>query len=220
MSWSLAPALRVLRDQINTTWPDRNKVSDGTIASRQHSINNPYSDHEPDADDIVTATDITHDPVGGPDMFTFTEALRRSRDSRIKYVIFDRRMFSSYWARGIAPYTWRTYSGSNPHTKHAHISNLGGSHRFDTRLWIPDHMEEPMAVSEQVKDFFTRFQTALIEAGYDLPKYGPDGVPGDETFGAFTEALKDAKQLGVDTDHRHPHRHTLPGGLTGPEENA
>ncbi len=214
MAWSLAPALRTLRDQINTTWPDRNKISDGTIGDAAHRLRK--SDHNPDADGIVRATDITHDPSSGADMKPFTDALRKSADPRIKYVIYNKRLFSSYWQNGIRPFTWRTYYGSNPHTTHAHISIHGGNLRYDDSLWIPNYLGEPMPTDQAMIDFFTRFQQALIDAGYPLPRYGADGVPGDETFGAFTAALTDAGLIGQHDhdvlDHTHPiapHTHTV-----------
>jgi hypothetical protein len=66
--------------------------------------------------------DITHDPPGGCDAGALANALLASRDPRIKYVIFSRRIASSQQQGAAAPFTWRPYGGSNPHTHHVHIS--------------------------------------------------------------------------------------------------
>lgn len=131
--WYLAGSLVTLINQLDEEWPGRSKASDGSIASPTHTQINPNSDHEPAVWDsmdqlwVVTAVDMTDDDSGGPDMYEVTEQLRLSKDPRIKYVIHFRgtpKMFSSYASKGYAPYTWRPYSGSNPHTSHAHLSVL------------------------------------------------------------------------------------------------
>ena len=81
---------------------------------------------------IVTALDITHDPKNRVDTWAIAEHLRQHRDSRIKYVISNRRIFSST----VSPWTWRTYSGSNPHSSHVHVSvNSTKAHFDDARDW-------------------------------------------------------------------------------------
>lgn len=118
-TWRLAPALQKLLNQVNEAYPDRSRASDGTIGDAEHS--GRKSDHNPDKYGIVNALDITHDPENGCDAFALAETLRRSKDPRIKYVIFAKRIFSST----VSPWIWRTYDGPNPHTKHVHIS-VGG----------------------------------------------------------------------------------------------
>ena len=119
MSWTLHPALEKLREQINAKWPERSRVSDGTKGDARHAASK--SDHNPNAEGVVCALDITHDPKHGVDCTFLAEALRESRDPRIKYVIWNKRIFSST----IQPWMWRPYNGSNPHTRHVHIS-VGG----------------------------------------------------------------------------------------------
>lgn len=81
------------------------------------------SDHNPWVDGgVVTAFDITDDILHGCQVSFIAEAIRASRDPRVKYVIYNRRMFSSYVARGVPAWEWRPYTGSNPHVKHMHIS--------------------------------------------------------------------------------------------------
>jgi hypothetical protein len=68
----------------------------------------------------VTAIDITHDPVNGVDCDKLDDVLWASRDPRIKYVIWCGRIMSG--DAGPQPWTWRKYDGTNPHTKHLHLS--------------------------------------------------------------------------------------------------
>lgn len=115
-TWRLADALLKLREQVNAAYPKRSKASDGSIGDTAHSART--SDHNPDAHGVVNAIDITHDPASGCDAGKLAEALRRSRDPRIKYVIFGGRIFSSK----VEPWVWRPYSGANRHDKHVHVS--------------------------------------------------------------------------------------------------
>lgn len=132
--WRLAASLRALRDTVNAMAPSRSKLSDGSIGDAVHatrdSDHNPWVVHE--GKGIVTAIDVTHDPQGGCDAGRLAEALRLGRDPRVKYVIFDRRIFSST----IQPWQWRPYGGANPHSHHIHVSVAPSVERFDdTTLW-------------------------------------------------------------------------------------
>ena len=120
MAWRVAKGLLQLREQINQFAPQRSKVSDGTIGDAAHASRK--SDHNPWVREgnvgIVTALDITNDVAGGCDAQALVDALVNSRDDRIKYIIWNRRIVNST----IQPWVWRDYSGKNPHTKHFHVS--------------------------------------------------------------------------------------------------
>lgn len=123
--WRTADCLKQLLAQVNALAPNRNKMSDGTIGDISHQ--NRTSDHNPhilgtDGRGIVTALDITHDPLRGCDCNILASSLQTIRDSRIKYVIWNSRIMNSATINGIAPWTWRPYTGQNLHTKHIHIS--------------------------------------------------------------------------------------------------
>lgn len=127
MTWRAMASLLTLRDQVNAIAPYRSKASDGLVGDAAHQVE--QSDHNPHyvagvGSDIVTALDLTHDPDHGFDSYAFAETLRQHRDKRIKYVISNRRIFSSYAVGTTPAWTWRTYSGTDPHTNHVHISVL------------------------------------------------------------------------------------------------
>jgi hypothetical protein len=95
-------------------------AADGTVAGQGHYLNSPKSDHTPDKVGDVRAGDIGE--VVEDDAFVVAEAIRLSKDPRLKYVIHERRMYSSYNHPNGPPYEWRSYSGSNPHSSHVHVS--------------------------------------------------------------------------------------------------
>ena len=120
MSWRPAESLVRLRGQIDQRAPSRSKASDGTIGDASHQSRD--SDHNPWVKDgvvgVVTALDITHDINNGCDCQALVDALVASRDARIKYIIWNKRIVSS----SNQPWVWRPYTGPNPHTHHFHLS--------------------------------------------------------------------------------------------------
>lgn len=131
--WRAANSLTTLLKQVNAMYPDRSKASDGLLGDTQHSTT--MSDHNPDASGIVYAVDVTHDPAHGLNIAELAMALTNSRDVRIKYVIANGRIW--FPASG-----WRTYTGSNPHTQHMHLSVTSERGDDDTLWQIGEDMIE------------------------------------------------------------------------------
>lgn len=133
MAWRLARSLEHLRVQVNAAWSSRSKDSDGSIGDLRHQ-HEATSDHNPWVTDgdmgVVTAIDITHDPVHGFNSYAFAEMLRANRDPRLKYVISNRRIFSGA-GQSQPAWVWRPYSGSNPHDHHVHISVKASKTEYD-----------------------------------------------------------------------------------------
>ena len=132
MAWRPADSLKVFRAQVDQRAPGRSKASDGTVGDASHESRT--SDHNPWVRDqgvgVVTAIDITHDPARGCDAGVLAQALVESRDPRIKYIIFNRRIVSST----VQPWVWRPYNGSNPHATHMHLSVRPEKARYDSLL--------------------------------------------------------------------------------------
>lgn len=129
-TWRVAHALATLRKQVNAMAPGRSRSADGTIGDAAHASRK--SDHNPNADGVVTALDITHDPARGCDCRALVDALVKSRDPRIKYVIFQGQILSSRQQ----PWVWRPYTGANAHRKHLHVSVDADPALYDdTRPW-------------------------------------------------------------------------------------
>ena len=136
MTPKLCKAGQQLRLQIDDSYIDRDKSSDGWIGNLAHSFNR--SDHNPDAAGIVRAIDIDRDLSGKakPDLMPYlADQIRlaaKRGDKRISYVIFNGRIASSRMG-----WRWRKYSGINPHIKHCHISFTKKGDSDDSFFNIP-----------------------------------------------------------------------------------
>ena len=98
------------------------------------------SDHAPHdfpewGRNIVTAADVPHAPKLGLDLGPIMESLRLSHDDRIKYVIFDGRIFSSYAIGSRRAWEWGPYGGKDQHRDHGHLSVVGDRRSDNTRPW-------------------------------------------------------------------------------------
>jgi hypothetical protein len=118
----LSRAAIQLREQIDDSFPDRDRTSDGWIGDTRHAARK--SDHNPDEQGWVRAIDVDRDlfkrskPDIMPDLVDqLRRACKAKQEKRISYIIFDERICSP-----ILGWKWRKYKGSNPHTKHAHFS--------------------------------------------------------------------------------------------------
>lgn len=139
----IAKSLDVLRSKFNTMFPNRDKSSDGWIGDASHAAG--ASDHNPDANGVVKALDITNDPAHGLDANKFAKALAASKDPRISYIISNREICNSK----VQPWVWRKYSGSNPHDKHFHISVVSDPSLYDkTDAWILSGDSIPITVTD------------------------------------------------------------------------
>jgi len=125
MTWTLAPALGILRAQVNKAMPDRSKASDGAIGDLAHQAE--HSDHNPNAYGIVCAWDCTATPTN-PVWQRLADDI--VEDSRVNYVIFNRRI------RDHGDAHWRPYTGVSAHTEHIHVSLRQSSVAWNsTRAW-------------------------------------------------------------------------------------
>jgi hypothetical protein len=115
----LSKAAETLRSQINSTFADRDKRSDGWIGDSRHAATK--SDHNPAAPSgVVRAIDVDSDLGGAANNAHYLANQLRllgKTDKRISYVIFNRKIASR-----ILFWKWRKYSGIDPHTSHIHIS--------------------------------------------------------------------------------------------------
>ncbi len=135
--WRVAKCLLKLRNQVNALAPNRKKASDGTIGDNAHCGSpSSTSDHCPRIADggigVVAAMDITHDTANGCDAGAIAASIRASRDSRVRYIIWNRKIANSSAIGSSTPWTWRDYHGSNPHTRHVHISVKSSKPEYDS----------------------------------------------------------------------------------------
>ena len=128
----LAKCLETLIDDIDRRFPERDRHNDGTLGDARHRALGEKTDHNPhvhlNGAGIVTALDVTHDPEHGFDAQVFADSLREERDKRIKYVIFNGRIFSST----TDPWQWRRRNqGPGDHAEHVHVSVVDDPTRYD-----------------------------------------------------------------------------------------
>lgn len=123
MKPKLSKAASQLREQVDDTFPERDRSSDGWIADQRHMRSGKPSDHVPDKG-WVRAIDIDADLSGKskpeimPDLADEIRVFaKRDAKKRIAYIIYNGRIASP-----ILGWKWRKYTGANKHTKHAHIS--------------------------------------------------------------------------------------------------
>ena len=134
-------AIAVLR-QATAIKPSRKKASDGLLPSAAHIKQSPTSDHN-----TGYAVDLTHDPESGVDCSDIFEKLKE--DKRVNYLIFNKKI----WSKDKARLGNRPYTGSNPHTKHLHISINDGC-GDDTSPWFW-WMNQPKVVNQIIANIKT-----------------------------------------------------------------
>ncbi len=136
MDWRLAKSLIQLRAELDTLYPKRDRESDGSIGDAAHasrtSDHNPWV-HDHNGQPIVTAIDVDKDITTDFHSRDLAEWLRQRRDPRIKYVISNAQMYSSYGNNSRNAWEWGAYTGSNAHREHMHISVLDKEPLFDSQ---------------------------------------------------------------------------------------
>lgn len=209
--WILVPSLVSLRRDIERIAPDRDRTTDGSIGDTAHAAGG-NSDHLPDEDfaalrgkdadsrNEVHAIDVDRDlrEPGLTMEMVVQHILARCRaglEDRLRYIIYSRRIWS-------ASSGWRqeAYSGSNPHTEHAHFSaSYGTAQEADTHSW---HLEDLVALSDADKDWIRAVfeRTAQPDNGGVTSKIGRDaldqGIPNGVT-GVKTPVWAAIRDIGV-----------------------
>lgn len=138
--WRLAKSLDVLRDEIEARAPG---TTVWTIGDQAHASG--PSDHNPTSAGVVCAIDVLGDR--GLDLADFAARVVAAKHPAFKYLIFNRRIWNAAYPG------WRKYTGSNPHSTHAHVSVGTGPDGRSTgpvdditpwRLWPSPRPEEDL----------------------------------------------------------------------------
>lgn len=167
MSWRLAKSLEVLRNEVNAAFPRRSKSSDGTIGDAAHHAR--ASRHVPNDAGVVTALDLTHDPLNGCDIHGVARQLVRHPHPDLEYVISNAQV-----AKRRTGFKWEPYRGSNPHTQHAHFAVGQGPDSEPTQPY-DDTVPWGVAPSTQEEDDdLAQYDELLIEVRDNLRKVTND----------------------------------------------
>ncbi|HEX9961425.1 MAG TPA: hypothetical protein VGB00_10865, partial [Pyrinomonadaceae bacterium] len=131
---SPAPTCRKALADATARYPKRSKASDGIMGDAAHQRRR--SDHK-----TGNAFDLTHDPDNGVDCNVLSQLV--INDKRVTYVIWNRKIYViSQPEKG-----WQEYAGTNPHTKHMHVSIRSDS-RDDNSAWAWSPGEKPVLAIE------------------------------------------------------------------------
>lgn len=141
--------------------------------------------------EIVTACDTPHAPALGLDMGAVFEAVRRSRDDRVKYMIFNDRICSSYATSARAAWEWGPYNPNDPnrdrHRTHGHLSVVGDARSDNQRPWATAGGGDMFYCAYgETSDNVGLLQAILSNV---VPGLAVDRNYGDKTAAALRQAL-------------------------------
>lgn len=168
---------------------NRRKIA-GTNVWSQHAYDPPYGwawDIRPPASD-------QHQVVDAGKSNTLDQVFRRLSQWRA-----EGRRFGGY---KIGTILWRVRA----HYDHIHVE-LSPKRRGTPPIYNPEDDVD----MEKLKEIVTDIQKSLMASGYDLPRFGADGVWGDETAAAFDAMVSDAANGGSGN-----HKHKFSGMTGGP----
>lgn len=147
----LVPSLKVVFAELNATWPNRDKTTDGWIGDKRHCPG--VSDHCADSSGRVHAIDIDKD---GIDPLYVIERL--SNYPRVfRYFNYN---YNQYHIKN--DFVARPLGGDDPHTSHIHVSiahtdvarnYTGGYGITGPPLTIPGGIPGMPTTGEEVFDF-------------------------------------------------------------------
>lgn len=206
MRWRLAKALDQLSKETRERWPGTTiwTVGDADHAGRPSDHNPDDHDDDPSTPAVVSAVDI----VGRAIARAVWDHVRRTRDPRVEYMIFDGLVTGH-------DHGWqvKTYRGSNPHRTHVHVSvgrgsdsNLTAPHLFDDDspwgLW-PQEDDMPFTDKEvrilkqlcaavQDRDSNGWFAGIVIDHLRDHPS-GGGGISEAQARQVFREEIGDTR---------------------------
>lgn len=131
----LSQSAQTLRYQIDQTYPERDKKSDGWIGDAKHAATK--SDHNPDETGTVRALDIDADlSAHKSESLYLADQIRlfgkSDKSKRVAYVIHAGKIASP-----ILNWKWRQYKGINPHHSHIHVSFTKSGDEDSSLLDIP-----------------------------------------------------------------------------------
>lgn len=207
MAWRAANSLLRLRDQLNESYPGWTFL--GFLGDQAHA--GVPSDHNPNAQGVVTALDIG--PGGGLDIHALADRLAANPHPDLKYIISNGRI--AEWQNG---FKWRRYNGSDPHDTHIHVSVGRGEDGQsappydDTNDWnVKEGIVEPADYRTNSGDVVNLYQALLgrkpsdqeINIYKDRPfKEVVSGFTSSPEFkNRFTKTINKGDVINYLTDH-------------------
>ncbi len=157
---------------LNRQW--RKEHPNAVIYHRGDKNHRPPSDHLPEEDGSIDASDVMPGPnVSDEDLDELAESLRRSRDYRIAYVIRRQRIFSSRVVDGVPAWTWRKYKGK--YHGHTHISR-NDKNESDNSEWELDIFTMALSAND-ANQIRTIIREELLNLKIEVDPYVADNNP-------------------------------------------
>jgi hypothetical protein len=176
-TWRVARSILRLFDQLQHAAPAARPRPAGEVAAEEwgtigDAVHDPASDHSPKnflgwGAQIVTAGDIPNRPGLGLDAHAVFDAIRRSRDPRVKYMISNDQICSSYGTSSRRAWEWGPYNPNDPnrdrHMTHGHLSVMGNAGSDGTQDWQISTGSAPAADTEDEDDMGASTPPIVIE---------------------------------------------------------
>lgn len=190
MTWRAAKSLIVFQNQVRPFAAGADPRSFGLKGDDQHDSTSDHAPHDFPGwgQDIVTAADIPR--FGNLHPRQVLDNIRKSKDPRVKYGISEGQMFSSYAAHGIAPWTWRDYSGKDGHFDHGHLSVVGDKRADDERPWQIGAAEEADELSEAADTIKYELRPWLADAAHAVGRIEAQMAALTKTVDVLAAALR------------------------------
>lgn len=146
--WRPVAGITKLRNQVNKTFPKRDKRSDGIIGDAAHQAR--PSDHNPDSRGYVHALDI--DENFGPgakqgrtarrlaDQLVAYARVGAKGSERLKYVVYENQIASGTYSKTF----WEWRGSGYGHTQHIHVSFTKQGEKDDSPFRLPVLGYEPV----------------------------------------------------------------------------
>jgi len=159
MTWRAARSLLQLQRQLKAGAPRAAPPATpadawGLVGDTAHSSTSDHTPHDFPGwgTQIVTAADFPHAPALGLDSRQVCEDIRRSRDPRVKYMISQDQICSSYPTSTRAAWTWGPYNPNDPnrdrHDTHAHLSVVGDARADGEAPWRTIGAVAPITIGD------------------------------------------------------------------------
>lgn len=177
--WILIACLKALFAEFDRIAPGRAHASDGAIGDTAHQ--HEVSDHNPDETGSVPIHDADHvNEVHAVDVDSdlnepglsmeivvqfLLDRCRSGAERRLRYIIYNRRIWeaSNGWRQ-------RAYTGSSPHTEHAHFSaSYDTAREADDSPW---GLEDLVVSEDDINKIVSRVLAAPVTVGSETWELG------------------------------------------------
>lgn len=226
MGYTIPPACTAIIKDANRVAPGRSRASDGTIGDLRHQAQGSKSDHNPDANGIVHAVDITNDPAHGMDTWKWAQTIAARMvaglERRVEYLVSNDGKGDVIFHPAVSN-TWRRQSSTgNEHANHLHTSirHTAAAENDTTQYFVdgaaPAKQTDAPAITNTTEDDTAMFifngepHEVWVDANKNLWHHWPHGTDaplarGKVKFGpTFNDKVDPDRPIEFMLDPVHP----------------